>query len=96
MTNSDYQQVQGAFALLTACIGQLTAGRTSALVRSALLSGAMDAAETVEALADPARDGFVPTSFPPKLSPDLRRQRLMLAQSLLVGHASPCHLRSAA
>lgn len=96
MTNSDQQQVQGAFASLTACMSQMTARETSALVRSALLSEALDAAERIEALADPTRDGFVPTSFPPTATPDRRRPWPRLAQPRLGRHASPRHRRSAA
>ncbi|TPG42335.1 hypothetical protein EAH89_28130 [Roseomonas nepalensis] len=96
MTNSDHQQVQGAFALLTACMSQLAARETSALARSALLSEALDAAETMEALADPTRDGFMPTSFPPTVSPEMHRPWPRRAPSLLAGRASPRHRRSAA
>ena len=75
---------------------QLTAGATSGLVHSAFLTEALCALETIEAVVDPTRDGFAPTSFPPKVAPDMRPQRLMLAQLLLIGHAHPSHLRAAA
>ena len=96
MTNSDQLQLQGAFALLAACMSQLIIRGTGGPARSAFLSQVLDAVETIEALVDPTRDGFVPTSFPPKASPDMRPDRLLLAQSLLVGHASRGQLRRAA
>ena len=83
-------------ALLTVCLSQVTARETSGPVRSALLSEAADAAETIEALADPSRDSFVPTSFLPRTSPDMRPDRLLLAQSLLIGHTRSGNLKVAA
>ncbi|TPG41872.1 hypothetical protein EAH89_28525 [Roseomonas nepalensis] len=96
MTILDQRRVQSAWALLTACLSQVTARQTSEQVRFALLSEATDAAETIEALADPSRDVFAPTSFPPKAAPDMRPDRLLLAQSLLLGHARSRHLKVAA
>ena len=96
MTNSDQQQIQDAFALLVACIARAAARDTAGSVRSAILSAALYAAETIEALTDPARDAFAPTSFPPKAVPNMRSLRLMLTQSLLIGHSRPKHLEAAA
>ena len=96
MTILDQRRVQNAWALLTACLSQVTARQTSGPVRSALPSEATNAAETIEALTDPSRDTFAPTSVPPRAAPDMRPDRLLLAQSLLIGHARPRHLKVAA
>jgi hypothetical protein len=96
MTTSDQQQLQGAFALLAASTSQMAARNSVGAVCSTLLSAALCAAETIEALTDPARDAFAPQGFPPKAAPDMRPQRLLLTQSLLTGHGSPKHLKAAA
>ena len=96
MTNSDQQQAQDALALLTACVIQLNARGLSSPVRAVFLSEALCAMDTLEALTDPTRDSFAPTSFPPRASPDMRLDRLLLAQSLLMGHRRSSHLKVAA
>jgi hypothetical protein len=92
MASSDQHLIQAALALLAACIAQVVAKDTAGSVRSVFLSGALYAAETIEALTDPTRDAFAPTNFAPKAAPDMRHQRLMLTRSLLIGHSKPTHL----
>jgi hypothetical protein len=96
MTSWEQQLNQDAFTLLAACILQVAAKDTAGSVRWAFLSEALYAAETIEALTDPMRDAFAPTGFPPKAAPDMRFQRLMLTQSLLIGHSMSKHPKVAA
>jgi hypothetical protein len=96
MTSWEQQLNQDAFTLLAACILQVAAKGTAGSDRRAFSNEALCAAETIEALTDPTRDAFAPTSFPAKAAPDMRFQRLMLTQSLLIGHSVPKHPKMAA
>jgi hypothetical protein len=96
MTNLNQQLIEGAFALLTACITQVATKDTARSVRWAFLSEALYAAETTEALTELTRAAFVSTNVLPKAVPDMRPQRLMLTQSLLIGHSEPKYPKMAA
>jgi hypothetical protein len=93
MTSSEQPLKQDALALLAACVPLVVAKDTAGSVRRAFLNEALCAAETIEALMDPTRDAPVPLDILPRAAPDMRFQRLMLTQSLLVGHRKPKHLR---
>jgi hypothetical protein len=96
MTSSDQELLQDALAQVVACLSLVSSKRATGLLRCGLLAEALSAVETIEALADPSRDGFLPTSFPPAVAPAREADRLMLVRSLMLRHGKPQHLQAAA
>jgi hypothetical protein len=96
MTSPNQQLMEDAFTLLAACIAEAATKDKTGPVCRAFLSEALYAAETIEALTDPTRHASVPLDILPKAAPDMRFQRLILTQSLLIGHSMPKHPKVAA
>ena len=95
MTNQDQQRIQQAAAKALGHLAGALEKQTPGSPLWVLLVEALDAVETVEAIADETRDAFVPhPSFSPGASAT-RAQRLALTRAMLCRRDTPKHGRAA-
>jgi hypothetical protein len=83
MTAIDRQLIQQEVGKALACLARALKQEAAGSSQWLLLVDALEALETIEVVADGARDAFTP-SFPPSSpAPDVRAQRFSLTRSLL-------------
>jgi hypothetical protein len=83
MTNSDQQIIRRAAAKAMACLARTLEEVGAASPDSEMLIEALEAVESIEALADDARDAFAPNPSFVRAPPCMRPQRLALTRALL-------------
>jgi hypothetical protein len=95
MTNHDQQLIQQAAARALARLAGALEKQAPGSPVWTLLVEALDAVEIVEAVADEARDAFVPNLPFSPASSAIQSQRLALTRALLCRRDLPEHLRAA-